>query len=139
MPMPHRTQLQLIKRRLAGKEGAERVREPRAILAELPGYRSGPYADLRKCVNAQIWRLTGLVWIALRDGEPVALRPPVNVHDVARTIHHELAALAARERACGVPRRAFRGSGSERLMCSGTGTASRFSSGRRLDSEHTFV
>ena len=42
MPMPHRTQMQVIKRRLVGKEGAERVRELRAILAELPGYRSGP-------------------------------------------------------------------------------------------------
>src|SRR5262245_5057890 len=54
MPMPHRTQMQVIKRRLVGKEGAERIRELRAILDELPGYRSGPYADIRKWVNAQI-------------------------------------------------------------------------------------
>jgi small GTP-binding protein len=54
MPMPHRTQLQLIKRRLVGKDGTERIRELRAILAELPDYRSGPYADIRKWVNAQI-------------------------------------------------------------------------------------
>jgi hypothetical protein len=54
MPMPHRTYKQVIKRRLVGKEGAERVRELRAILAELPGYRSGPYADLRKWVSAQL-------------------------------------------------------------------------------------
>ena len=54
MPMPHRTQMQVIKRRLVGKEGAERMRELRAILAELPNYRSGPYADIRKWVNAQI-------------------------------------------------------------------------------------
>src|SRR5919199_330378 len=54
MPMPHRTQMQLIKRRLVGKEGHERIRELRAILAELPNYRSGPYADIRKWVNAQI-------------------------------------------------------------------------------------
>ena len=54
MPMPHRTYKQVIKRRLVGKEGAERVRELRAILAELPNYRNGPYADLRKWVNAQI-------------------------------------------------------------------------------------
>ena len=40
MPMPHRTQMQVIKRRLIGKEGAERVRELRAILQDLPGYRS---------------------------------------------------------------------------------------------------
>ena len=39
MPMPHRTQQQLIKRRLVGKDGAERIRELRAILdraARLP-------------------------------------------------------------------------------------------------------
>src|SRR5438874_11311098 len=54
MPMPHRTQMQLIKRRLIGKEGSERVRELRAILDELPGYRNGPYADLRKWVMDQI-------------------------------------------------------------------------------------
>ena len=54
MPMPHRTQMQLIKRRLTGKEGAERVRELRAILQDLPDYRNGPYADLRKWVNEQI-------------------------------------------------------------------------------------
>src|SRR5690348_4631637 len=54
MPMPHRTQMQVIKRRLVGKEGTERIRELRAILAELPGYRNGPYADIRKWVEAQI-------------------------------------------------------------------------------------
>lgn len=54
MPMPHRTQMQLIKRRLIGKEGSERTRELRAILNELPGYRNGPYADLRKWVQEQI-------------------------------------------------------------------------------------
>src|SRR5437660_2830524 len=52
--MPHRTQMQVIKRRLVGKEGSERVRELRTILAELPNYRSGPYADIRKWVSAQI-------------------------------------------------------------------------------------
>ncbi len=54
MPMPHRTQQQLIKRRLSGKEGADRIRELRAILAELPGYRNGPYADLRKWVEGEL-------------------------------------------------------------------------------------
>jgi small GTP-binding protein len=54
MPMPHRTQQQLIKRRLIGKEGSERIRELRAILAELPGYRNGPYADLRKWVEGEL-------------------------------------------------------------------------------------
>jgi small GTP-binding protein len=54
MPMPHRTQMQVIKRRLVGKEGAERIKELRTILAELPGYKSGPYADIRKWVTGQI-------------------------------------------------------------------------------------
>jgi small GTP-binding protein len=54
MPMPHRTQQQLIKHRLVGKDGAERIRELRAILAELPGYRNGPYADLRKWVEGEL-------------------------------------------------------------------------------------
>jgi small GTP-binding protein len=52
--MPHRTQQQLIKRRLVGKDGAERIRELRAILTELPGYRNGPYADLRKWVEGEL-------------------------------------------------------------------------------------
>ncbi|HYY02890.1 MAG TPA: GTPase [Gaiellaceae bacterium] len=54
MPMPHRTQKQLIKRRLVGKDGGERIKELRAILAELPDYKNGPYADLRKWVMGQI-------------------------------------------------------------------------------------
>lgn len=54
MPMPHQTAAQMIKRRLVGKEGAERVRELRRALDELPGYRNGPYADLRKWVQEQI-------------------------------------------------------------------------------------
>ena len=54
MPMPHRTQMQLIKKRLVGKDGGERIKELRQILTELPGYRNGPYADIRKWVNAEI-------------------------------------------------------------------------------------
>jgi small GTP-binding protein len=54
MPMPHRTQMQLIKRRLLGKDGSERVHELRAILQELPGYLNGPYADIRRWVLEQI-------------------------------------------------------------------------------------
>ena len=51
MPMPHRTQQQMIKRRLSARKASERVRELRAILAELPNYKNGPYADLRKWVK----------------------------------------------------------------------------------------
>ena len=54
MPIPHRTQMQIIRRRLVGKEGAERVRELRAILADLPNYRNGPYADIRKWLMGEV-------------------------------------------------------------------------------------
>src|SRR6266480_3168878 len=54
MPMPHRTFAQLAKRRLIGKEGKERVREVRSLLDELPEYRNGPYADLRKWLLGEI-------------------------------------------------------------------------------------
>jgi small GTP-binding protein len=52
--MPHRTQMQVIKRRLVGTEGRERVRVLQEALAELPDYKNGPYADIRKWVNEQI-------------------------------------------------------------------------------------
>ena len=40
----------------------------------------------------RLWTLTGLVRVFLRDGgDPVALRPPVTVAQVADTIHHALA------------------------------------------------
>lgn len=54
MPMPHQVQMRLIKRRLEGVEGSERIRVLRAILAELPGYRNGPYADIRAWVMNEI-------------------------------------------------------------------------------------
>lgn len=54
MPMPHRVQMQVIKRRLVGTEGSERVRVLSGILAELPDYKNGPYADIRKWVLAEI-------------------------------------------------------------------------------------
>ncbi len=54
MPMPHRTFAQVAKRRLVGKEGRERIREVHALLDELPDYRNGPYADLRKALMAEI-------------------------------------------------------------------------------------
>jgi hypothetical protein len=52
--MPHRTFAQLAKRRLVGKEGRERAREVNALLAELPDYKNGPYADLRKSLLAEL-------------------------------------------------------------------------------------
>jgi small GTP-binding protein len=54
MPMPHRTFAQVAKRRLTGTEGRERIRVVRELLSELPDYRNGPYADLRKSLLAEI-------------------------------------------------------------------------------------
>jgi small GTP-binding protein len=54
MPMPHRTFAQLAKRRLVGKEGRERIREVHELLAQLPDYKNGPYADLRKWLTSEI-------------------------------------------------------------------------------------
>jgi len=54
MPMPHRTFAQVAKRRLVGKEGRDRIREVRALIDELPDYKNGPYADLRKSLLAEI-------------------------------------------------------------------------------------
>ena len=44
----------MAKRRLVGKEGKERIREVRALIGELPDYKNGPYADLRKSLLAEI-------------------------------------------------------------------------------------
>jgi small GTP-binding protein len=54
MPMPHRTFAQVAKRRLTGKEGRDRIREVRALLQELPDYKNGPYADLRKWLQGEM-------------------------------------------------------------------------------------
>src|SRR6187200_2302744 len=54
MPMPHRTFAAMAKRRLVGKEGKDRIRAVRELLAELPDYKNGPYADLRKSLLAEI-------------------------------------------------------------------------------------
>ena len=54
MPMPHRTFAAMAKRRLIGKEGSARTREIRALLTELPDYRNGPYADLRKWLMDEV-------------------------------------------------------------------------------------
>ena len=67
MPMPHRTYRQVIKRRLVGKEGGERRRELQAILGELPNYKNGPYADLRKWVQAQLEETRARSRVVYRD------------------------------------------------------------------------
>ena len=67
MPMPHRTFAQVAKRRLVGKEGRERVHVIRGLLAELPDYRSGPYADLRKWLNGELDQTRARAKVVHRD------------------------------------------------------------------------
>ena len=52
--MPHRTFAEVAKRRLVGKQGSDRVATIRGLLGELPGYRNGPYADLRKWLEGEL-------------------------------------------------------------------------------------
>jgi small GTP-binding protein len=67
VPMPHQVQMQVIKRRIDGKDGSDRIRELRAILADLPGYKNGPYADIRKWVTAEIERSRVRAKVVNRD------------------------------------------------------------------------
>jgi small GTP-binding protein len=54
--MPHRTFAEVAKRRLVGKQGSARVATIHVLLSELPGYRNGPYADLRKWLELELDR-----------------------------------------------------------------------------------
>ena len=67
MPMPHRTFAEVARRRLVGKDGSERVATIRALLGELPGYRNGPYADLRKWLEAELDRTRMRAKVVHRD------------------------------------------------------------------------
>jgi small GTP-binding protein len=87
VPMPHRVQMQLIKRRLVGKDGSARIKELRSILTELPDYKNGPYADIRKWVLAEIDQTRGRSRVVHRDSiavrregvSQIALVGPPNV------------------------------------------------------------
>ena len=65
--MPHRTFAQVAKRRLVGKEGSERVKTIRALMSELPDYRNGPYADLRKWLQDELDRTRVRAKVVHRD------------------------------------------------------------------------
>jgi len=67
MPMPHRTFAQVAKRRLVGKEGAERVKTIRTLMEELPDYRNGPYADLRRWLQDELDRTRTRAKVVHRD------------------------------------------------------------------------
>jgi len=53
MPMPHEEMRRLIIRRLKGTDGAARMRVIEECMSMLPGYRQGPYAELRKWLAQQ--------------------------------------------------------------------------------------
>jgi small GTP-binding protein len=72
MPMPHRTFVQVAKRRLVGKEGRERLRVIQRLLEELPDYRSGPYADIRKWLNEELEQTRVRAKVVHRDS--IAIR-----------------------------------------------------------------
>jgi small GTP-binding protein len=62
--------------------------------------------DSLDALRERVWALTGLVRVRLRHGErpatdPVALRPPVTVVDVADTVHHDIAAACTGGRVWG--------------------------------------
>ena len=53
MAIPHEIQMQLIKKRLKDKQGKARLDEIDRIWDELPGYRTGPYAEIRKWLRKE--------------------------------------------------------------------------------------
>ncbi|MBI4639247.1 MAG: 50S ribosome-binding GTPase [Candidatus Tectomicrobia bacterium] len=67
MALPHQVFLRKAKTRLIGKEGKQRIEELRHIVSELPGYKSGPYADIRKWLNAEIARTRIKAKVTHRD------------------------------------------------------------------------
>ncbi|HEY3364884.1 MAG TPA: GTPase [Symbiobacteriaceae bacterium] len=50
MPIPHQEMRRIIRRRITGLEGVDRIKVLKDCLAEFPGYYQGPYGDLRKWV-----------------------------------------------------------------------------------------
>jgi ribosome-interacting GTPase 1 len=54
VPMPHAEMKRLIQKRLRGTDGALRLKIARECMAMLPGYKQGPYADLRKWLLAEM-------------------------------------------------------------------------------------
>ncbi len=58
MPIPHQEMRRMIKRRIQGLSPRDRARVLREALAELPGYYSGPYGELRRWIEDQIAEAT---------------------------------------------------------------------------------
>lgn len=54
MAIPHIIQMQLIKKRLIGKEGKSKLEEIRKIEQELPGFNTGPYGKIKDWLRDEI-------------------------------------------------------------------------------------
>jgi small GTP-binding protein len=54
MALPHIIQMQIIKKKIKGKEGKQKISELKQILEEMSGYKSGPYADIKKWISEEI-------------------------------------------------------------------------------------
>lgn len=50
MPIPHQEMRRIIKRRITGLEGTDRIQVLKELLEQFPGYYQGPYGELRKWV-----------------------------------------------------------------------------------------
>jgi len=54
MALPHVIQMQLIKKRIKGKEGKQKINELKQIMEELPNFTSGAYAEIRAWIKEEI-------------------------------------------------------------------------------------
>lgn len=54
MPIPHQEMKRMIRRRIIGTEGTERIAVLKSCLEEFPDFYNGPYGELRKWVNELI-------------------------------------------------------------------------------------
>lgn len=54
MALPPVIQMQIIDKRIRGKEGKQKISELKQIMEELPGYKSGAYADIRAWIQEEI-------------------------------------------------------------------------------------
>lgn len=54
MAIPHVIQMQIIEKRIKGKEGKQKISELRQLLQEMTQYKSGPYAEIRRWIQEEI-------------------------------------------------------------------------------------
>jgi len=54
MALPHVIQMQIIKKRIKGKEGKQKINELKQIREELPNFTSGAYAEIKAWIKEEI-------------------------------------------------------------------------------------